>query len=361
MPPEAIANPAVTGSDVRDVASLIEQQGLLEQSLPVNDEPPVEQAPEEAQATPEPEETPERGLAPESKGEQSEEVESTTTEADPEPQEELPDTLEGLAEAVGLTADEFADHVHVSVTVNGETRMVTLAEARKGYQLEADYRHKTADLAEQKRVHETHQTQAVQAWQQRFESLDGLTGQLQKAVQEDTGNLESILNEKGSEAFLAAKLKVDQKKELLGHAKAEREKAALETREAQRLQTETYLREQNNLLVQALPEIADAEKGPKLKASLRTYLQERGFSGQEMGQLVDHRQVLVVRDAMRYRNLQKAKPSTVKKLKGLPKVVKPGAKPEKSDIARSKSVANLQRLKKSGSREDAALTIEGIL
>ena len=355
------ANPHV-GSGVRDAAALIEQAGLLEQSLPVDGEPPEEQAPEKAPVNSEPEELPDGDPARVSEGDEPEDPDkSTTTEADPEPQEELPDTLDGLAEAVGLSADEFADHLNVPVTVNGETRMVTLAEARKGYQLEADYRHKTADLAESKRVFEAQTQQAVQSWQQRFESLNGLAGQLEKAVQEDVGNLDRILTEEGSEAYLLAKSKVDQKKELLGHAKAEAEKAALETQEAQRLKGENYLREQNNLLVQKLPDMADAEKGPKIRAGLRTYLQEAGFNEQEMGQLVDHRQVLVVRDAMRYRDLMKSKKTTVKKLKSLPKVLKPGVKPEPSDVARGRIAANLQRLKKSGSRADAAKIIEGIL
>ena len=355
--PEAIANPAVVGSDVRDVAALIESKGLLEQSLTIDGEPPEKQAPEEA---PEPEESPEREL--ETPAEDQAGDASPEAEAEPEPQEELPDTLDGLAEAVGLSADEFADHVHVPVTVNGETRMVTLAEARKGYQMEADYRSKTSDLAESKRVFETQTQQAVQAWQQRFESLDGLTGQLEKAVQEDTGNLESILNEQGSEAFLAAKLRVDQNKELLAHAKAEREKAALETQEGQRVEYERYKGEQFSLLVQALPEMGHPEKGQKLNIRLEAEAIERGYSQQEIAQFgVNHRHVLALYDAMRYRELQKAKPSTVKKLKALPKVVKPGAKPEKDDIARSKAVVNLQRLKKSGSREDAALTIEDLL
>lgn len=353
---EPNANPHV-GSGVRDAAAAIEQSGLLEQSTPV-DEPTEEQESEEAQAISDEEEQASRA---EGEVEPPEDTTSAETEADPEPQEELPDTLDGLAEAVGLSADEFADHLNVPVTVNGETRMVTLAEARKGYQLEADYRHKTADLAEQKRTFESQTQQASHAWQQRFESLDGLAEQLQKAVQEDTGNLDRILAEEGFEAHYAAKQRMDQKKELLDHAKAEREKAALETQETQRQQTETYLREQNSLLVQRLPEIADTEKGPKLQTRLRTYLQEAGFNEQEMTQLVDHRQVLVVRDAMRYRDLMKSKPATVKKLKGLPKVQKPGAALEKGDIARSRTVANLQRLKKSGSRQDAARFIEDIL
>ena len=347
---EPNANPHV-GSGVRDAAAVIEQSGLLEQSVEVDaDEPPVEQAPEETPATPEdgePAPTPEDTPA--------------EAEAESEPQEKLPDTLDGLAEAVGLSADEFADHLNVPVIVNGETRMVTLAEARKGYQLEADYRHKTADLAESKRVFEAQTQQAVQSWQQRFESLNGLTGQLEKAVQEDAGALDRILTEEGSEAYLAAKARVDQKKELLGHAKAEAEQATKRLQEEQLMFHETYLRDQNSLLVQKLPEIADAEKGPKMKALLRTYLQEAGFNEQEMGQLVDHRQVLVVRDAMRYRDLMKSKPSTVKKLKGLPKVQKPGAAPEKGDVARTRVTANLQRLKKSGSRKDAATLLEGIL
>lgn len=358
---ESNANPHL-GSDVRDAAALIERSGLLEQSLTVDGEPPEKQATEEAQANPEPEETPEEKPAPETPVEDQAGDESTTTEAEPESQEELPDTLDGLAEAVGLSADEFADHLHVPVTVNGETRMVTLAEARKGYQLEADYRHKTADLAEQRRAQEAHQAQAVQAWQQRFESLDGLTEQLQKAVSEDTGNLDRILHEEGTDAYLAAKLKVDQRKELLDHAKAEREKAALETQETQRLEYDRYKVEQFNLLVQALPEIAHPEKGPKLNDRLQTEAFERGYSQQEIARFsMNHHDVLTLHDAMRYRDLQKAKAPTFKKLKGLPKVQKPGAKPEKGDIARSKAAASLQRLKKSGSREDAARTIEDIL
>ena len=343
---ESNANPHV-GSGVRDAAAVIEQSNLLEQSTPV-DEPPEEQAPEDTPATPE-------------EGEPAPEDTPAEAEADPESQEELPDTLDGLAEAVGLSADEFADHLNVPVTVNGETRMVTLAEARKGYQLEADYRHKTADLAEQRRAFDAQTQQAVQSWQQRFESLNGLTEQLEKAVQEDTGNLDRILAEEGFEAHYAAKQRMDQKKELLNHAKAEREKAALETQEGRRQQTENYLREQNSLLVQKLPDMADAEKGPKIRAGLRTYLHEAGFDEQEMSQLVDHRQVLVVRDAMRYRELMKSKPSTVKKLKNLPKVQRPGAAPEKGDVARTRSAANLQRLKKSGTRDDAAKYIEGLL
>jgi len=343
------ANPHV-GSGVRDAAALIEQAGLLEQSLPVDGEPPEEQAPEEAPATPEAEEP---APAPEDT--------PAETEAEPEPQEELPDTLDGLAEAVGLSADEFADHLNVPVTVNGETRMVTLAEARKGYQLEADYRHKTADLAESKRVFEAQTQQAVQSWQQRFEGIDSLRDQLEKAVSGDAGNLDRILTEEGTEAYLLAKSKADQQKELLAHAKAECEKAALETQEGQRQQYETYQQEQYSLLAQALPEITHPEKGPKLNARLRTEALERGYSEQELKRLVNHRDVLTLRDAMRYRDLQKAKPSTVKKLKNLPKVQKPGAAPDKGDAARLKSAATLQRLKKSGSRNDAAAFIEDIL
>ena len=362
--PEPVANPSVVGSDVRDVAAMIEQQGLLEQSLTVDGEPPVEQAPEKAPATPEPEETPEGEPAPESEGTETvspEEDESTTREAESESEEKLPDTLDGIAEAVGLSADEFAEHLNVPIKINGETRMVTLREAQKGYQLEVDYTRKTEDLAEQRRVLEAHQAQAVQAWQQRFASLDGLNEQLEKAVSEDTGNLDRILAEEGTEAFLMAKQKADRNKELAVHYKAEREKAALETQEAQRVQYEAYQQEQYGLLVQAIPEIAHAEKGPKLNASLRTEALERGYSEQELKRLVNHRDVLILRDAMRYRDLQKAKSSTVKKLKGLPKVVKPGVTPEKGDIARQRGAAALQRLKKSGTRNDAAKLIEGLL
>ena len=353
---EASANPYI-GSGVRDVAAAIEADGLLEPSQ--EEAPTPEQAPEEAQANPEPTEGEElASQEAEVEGEEPEaEAKSTEAEAEPEVEQELPDTLDGLAEAVGLSADECADHVKVPVTVGGKTEMVTLAEARKGYQLEADYRQKTTELADQRRTFESNTQAATTEWQNRFQSQADLTAQLEQAVGDEAANLNRILAEEGADAFLAAQARVEERKKLLDHANREREQADAYHADQQEKKGAEYRQDQGNRLRQALPDFADAEKGPKLWSRIQSSLITAGFNEQEIAGTFDHRMWLQAHKAMLYDDLKKAKPGTAKKVKGLPRVQKPGAAPEKGDAKRQKTAAKVQRLKSSGSPRDFAATI----
>ena len=53
------------------------------------------------------------------------------------------------------------------------------------------------------------------------------------------------------------------------------------------------------------------EKGPQFRKQMRDYLSSVGFNNQEIDSVYDHRYVMLVKDAMSYRNLQKAKPQTL--------------------------------------------------
>ena len=58
-----------------------------------------------------------------------------------------------------------------------------------------------------------------------------------------------------------------------------------------------------------MPEFSDPQKASQLKSSMKTTLSNYGFNNQEIAQVYDHRIVMLVNDAMKYRNLQKAKPN----------------------------------------------------
>ena len=97
---------------------------------------------------------------------------------------------------------------------------------------------------------------------------------------------------------------------------------------------------------------------------INSYLLSRGFSREELDNLIDHRMVLVVHDAVQFRKLGKNQGDVrkqLKKLKGKTKTLPSGARREKQAAAtqrRSKAWARLQR---SGSVDDAASVIEGLL
>jgi hypothetical protein len=86
-----------------------------------------------------------------------------------------------------------------------------------------------------------------------------------------------------------------------------------------------------------------------MKSTLNAY----GFNDTEVAQVYDHRIVMLVNDAMKYRNLQKAKPNIAKKITKPGKVFTSGVKQSKSEISSKARKEKLSRLRKSGSVKDA--------
>lgn len=106
-------------------------------------------------------------------------------------------------------------------------------------------------------------------------------------------------------------------------------------------------------LLSAAPEWAVperfAEDGRKIVETGKTY----GFTDQELAGVVDHRMLLVLRDAAAYRELKAKKPEVSKKVETASISLRPGSKPQgqqDGDAARRKQ---MDRLKATGRIEDA--------
>ena len=78
-----------------------------------------------------------------------------------------------------------------------------------------------------------------------------------------------------------------------------------------------------------------------------------GFNDTEVAQVYDHRIVMLVNDAMKFRSMQKAKPNIAKKISKPGKVFSSGVKQSKADINLKARKEKLSRLKKTGSVKDA--------
>jgi hypothetical protein len=356
----AFANP-VSGS-VSEAAEALNKVFEAEPAGPIvqkTEKPapePVEETVEAAEAPAE---------APEAPTEEAEPAEAKPTESAEETEadflEELPDTVNGIAQAIGMEDDKFMEHVQIPVKVNGETSLVNLKELTKGYSLESDYRHKTAELADTRRAFEKQVEESNREWQARFQSLNGLVTDLQTTIKGEEEALDLILQNEGADAYLSAKKKIDQQRTIAEKADAERQRA---TSEIQRQQAEAFqhwAREQAEALKMAMPEFAHPKKSQELKDRIRDHAKAEGYSDDELAQLYDHRHVITMWKALQYDELQKAKPEIHKRLKNLPRVQKPNAAPEKADVERSKSAAAVNRLKRSGTRDDAAKLFEGLL
>lgn len=349
----AEANPE-TGAATDEQSAITRVAGLLEP------EGPTEQKSSQSEANQE---------EPEARAEEESEAEASSEEkADTEPEdegEELPDTLEGFAEALGVPADELAGHLKVPVKVDGKVQHVTLAEAMSGQQRDADYRQKTMELAEQRKQVEAQNQQALERWQQEFQRLSEAIQFLEDQSEADLSpERQAQLLEDDPQEYLRVMARHQAHRQRIEQAKTVRNETWQKQQAEQQQKIVEYRSEQQRLLTEKIPDISDPKKLGEFETGMDEYLRAHGFSSDEVRDFVggpfDHRHVMIVRDAMRYRALQAGKKTLPKRLEKLAKVQKPGAASEKVTET-DKIVAGRKRLRqlgKKGSRDaqnDAAV------
>ena len=293
------------------------------------------------------------------------EPEDTTDAVDDAEEAESPDTLEDLARALGADTDEkvieFAealrDQLRVPVKVNGETKRVTLREALDGYSRTEDYRANNQTLLEARRQFDEAAQQVQTQWKTRLEQAEELSSVLYHEMAGE--NLDAILENEGAEAYLAAKARQERRQAAIQQARTQADQARAESEKQQAEQLRQFIAAQRERMAQEFPEVTDPEKGPKLKERWSLYLKAEEFGDEEIGQLVDARMLRVINKAMKYDDLQKAKPERDKKLKVLPKVLKPG----KGGQSKPKSQSQFarERLRRSGSPQDAAAALMDLI
>ena len=117
-------------------------------------------------------------------------------------------------------------------------------------------------------------------------------------------------------------------------------------------QRQQFLAQQAEILKQYLPEIADPERGEKLKADLIKTGVDYGFTEAEIQGVTDARYVRALNDAMKWRRLQQKKAGAAKGEQ--PKaVVKAGAKRRAGEGEAATLKQQRQKFRKSGRIEDA--------
>ena len=292
-----------------------------------------EKKPEEPKA--EPSETPEKQEVQESQAEseatneqvtENTETEETTTELQEEP------------------------NLH-RLKVQGQEIEVSLDELKAGYSRDSDYRQKTHNLGIEKRELDTQKESFRQTYDNRLSELNELIATADATVRQEQGSedLQKLWEE---DPTAAARLdyQMRQRNRQLDDV---RNKA----REAQTKQYEDFLGTQRELAAQKIPEYNDPNKADQFKINMRNSLRGYGFNDQEIGQLADHRFLMVAKDAMSYKSLKDKKPIVQKKVANAPKVVKAGVAKSSTSSGREQIRNKINRLGKTGHLKDAQSAI----
>ena len=245
------------------------------------------------------------------------------------------------------TQEKLEDSPFYTVKVNGQELDVTLDELRNGYSRDADYRQKTEELSHQRKQFQSESEKQRQDYSQKLNELNQRLSNAQQDLNAEinSADLDKLYEEDPTEAARVER-KLKKKQDALNQS-------IQQTQTEQRQQFETFLQDQQRKLVSKMPEFSDPAKASSLKANMKSTLNNYGFNDQEVAQVYDHRIVMLVNDAMKYRSMQNSKPNIAKK------ITKP-SRPFSSGVKQGKSEANLKlrrekfsRLKKSGSMKAA--------
>jgi len=238
------------------------------------------------------------------------------------------------------------------VKVQGQELEVSLDELKSGYSRDSDYRQKTHALAEERRMLDEQKTSLSQSYDGKLKELTDLIGAAESYIgQSSKEDLQKMYEEDPTQA---AKIDFQQRQQRESFNKLKQQAEVVKLQ-----QYNQYLDEQKRLAATKIPEYSDPVKGVTFKNQMKNTLSEYGFNDQEIGSLADHRFLMVLRDAMEYKNL-KSKPVTNKKVTTAPKVVKSGT-PKMEDSRRAAVKQKIGRLRRSGKINDAQSAILEII
>lgn len=243
------------------------------------------------------------------------------------------------------------------VKVDGQELEISEDEALKGYSRTADYTRKTQKLSEERTAFQN-EAAAVREERKRYaESLTELDNALKSItpVEPDW----DYLRQNDPLSFAETWATWDQHKQRLAAVTAEKDAALEATLKDQQKALATHLEGERGKLMEAIPAWKDDAIATKEKTAIAEYAKEAGYTDADLAQITDHRVMLILRKAMLYDKVQKARPAFQQQIDKV-KTATPGAasstQKQVSDTTRAKMT-----LAKTGRVRDAARAFETML
>lgn len=287
--------------------------------------------------------------------EEVEEEEEVVEETEPTLEEAEVDEDEGVSDEDEEDTDTDAEEEaqHFTVKVDGKNEVVTLDELKQGY-------------SGQKYVQKGMQ-EAAQARKQAEQVYAALLNERQAIAQlyeqAQTGSIAAAPVEPSRELFetdpigyMDAKLKYDEQLTAYNQQMAQIEAVSKQQSQAEEAAKQAYLQQEMVNLQKVIPEFADKSKATQIRDRLVLNGTELyGYEASEISQVMDHRAIRVLNDAIKYHEIMSGKDAAKQKVKTVTRKkrpVKAGAKKVQNDAVQKRKKQR-QNLSKSGSIEDA--------
>lgn len=282
-------------------------------------------------------------LTGEEEEDDSDDVVDDDDDEDSEDYDEDDEDDEGDADQDETSAKTF------TVKVDGKEHEVTLEDLKRGYSGQQYVQKGMQDAAQQKKEVEQLQQTLLSERQQVTQLLQmaqsGGLPQRPTPPNPQLAQTDPIGYMQAEAAYREQATKYNQR---IKQFQAVQQKQA----EADNAQKAEMVKSEAQKLIAARPDFGDRVKAKKIREKLASEGGHYGFSPEEISGVTDHRAIMILQDAIAYREIKAGKTQALEKSKGAKPVIKPGAK---KDSSRKTSALKRQRsrLKKTGSVDDA--------
>lgn len=285
-----------------------------EQAVDMLLEPIEPQAEEETDEAPQDETEPEE---PEAEDDASEEVADENDDEAELDDENADETDEDDEEDEEQPADRYI------VKVDGEEREVTLDELKRGYSGQAYIQKGMEDV----KAKERQITEFAQSLQQERQALMQLYQQAQStgfkpAPQEPDPAMMST----DPIGYMEAEARYRQEVKAYQQTQAQIQYHQKQAQEQQERQMQELLAQQREILLEAMPELKDPEKGKAVQKAWIDTAKAYGFTSEDLNNVTDARTFKMLDDARKWRELQAGKKAAKKPREEATAVTRPKGK-----------------------------------
>ena len=311
---------------------------VLEQILNVPDTP-VEEETKTEQVI---EDTPQEEIEPTNEPEEVE-VEEADDDSDLLEFEETEETEETDE------AEEQPDNL-IPVKIDGNEEMWTLDQLKQSAAGQGYINKRMQEIAS---VEKNFKSEIEQLTLQRQQMLDFFNQAKDQGLQEPVPPSADLFDSDPI-AYMQEKLKYDESKTQHDAKVTQMNELQTQQNAANEARLQEYTMNQAQLLTEKLPEIADPDKGEAIKKGIAETGEFYGFTAEELGSVRDHRYILAMHDAMRYRQLVQKKAKATSGKKESLGTVKAGAKKKATAYTAKQKQKAQSDMQKTGSVEDVA-------
>jgi hypothetical protein len=243
--------------------------------------------------------------------------------------------------------------LHVTAKIDGKEMQVPLADVLKSYQLEGHVNNKSIELSNQRAAHEQARQQWQQATQQALHQHQAMGNLALNMLNHDYQKIDwNGLRANNPAEFAALQTEFGQRQQQIqGFLQQVDQARAQEAQQQEQTQRQAIAQESEKLM-NARSEWRDPQAFSKARDQMSQYARSVGFQDAELNQIFDHRIMLVLDDAARYRALQAATPQALKQVRQAPIAAKPGSRVDSNpNVAKRQQV--MDRLGRNPRDQDA--------